>query len=99
MSEQMLKSSIATVQCGVARADGKLWVTESELQFEPHNQAFGLGPYRIERKSIAHVEKCLGKGGGFIPVTTDAIRITLSDGQVFEFILANPEQWLAVLRH
>ena len=97
MSVNRIKSSIATVQNGVARADGKLQLTEFEVIFEPFNQEFGLGPYQFKRAEIAAVGKCLGKGGGIIPITTEAIRITLQSEQVYEFIIAQPSQWIALL--
>lgn len=96
-SEQQLKSATAAVQRGVARADGKLHLTASRLEFTPYNTQFGLGPYSFERGQIAGVEKCLGKGGGILPVTTDALRISLTSGDSYEFILANPEEWIAAI--
>jgi hypothetical protein len=33
----------------------------------------------------------------FNNVTSDAIRITLSDERAFEFIIAEPNQWLELL--
>lgn len=97
MSDIGIKSSIATIQAGVARADGKLSLTDSEVTFVPFNQQFGLGPYRFSSSDIVSVEKCFGKGGGIIPVTTDAIRITLSNEKVYEFIVTEPTQWIAAL--
>ncbi|QSX38262.1 hypothetical protein [Shewanella sedimentimangrovi] len=97
MESQTIKSTVAAVQNGVARADGKLSLTVSDLSFVPYNTQLGLGPYSIPRGEITKVEKCLGKGGGIMPVTRDALRITLDGGKQFEFILANPEDWLALL--
>ena len=97
MSVNLIKSSIATVQNGVARADGKLQLTETEVIFEPFNQLFGLGPYKFKCSEIASVGKCLGKGGGIIPLTTEAIRITLFNKQVYQFMIAQPEMWIDLL--
>ncbi|MCE0558441.1 hypothetical protein [Motilimonas sp. E26] len=97
MSTNIIKSSVATVQVGVAKADGKLLLTDSVVIFEPYNQQFGLGPYQFKRNEITSVTKCLGKGGGILPITTDAIRITLSSGQVYELIISDPEQWISEL--
>ncbi|GAB6262618.1 hypothetical protein [Photobacterium sp. R1] len=97
MSEKIIQSSVATVQIGVARADGKLSITDSDVTFVPFNQQFGLGPYRFSRHEIASVVQCFGKGGGIMPVTRDAIRITLSSEQVYEFIIAEPKQWVKAL--
>ncbi|MCL2920235.1 hypothetical protein [Shewanella litorisediminis] len=91
------KSATAAVQRGVARADGKLSLADSTLTFTPYNSQFGLGPYQLAVTDIARVEKCLGKGGGLLPVTRDALRITLSGGDSYEFILANPDDWIAAL--
>lgn len=98
MQQTVIKSSNATVQNGVARADGKFWVTESDIHFEPYNTEFGLGPYKLDRQSVSKVEKCVAMGGGFIPVTTDAIKITLSDDHSYKFILAFADEWLELLR-
>ncbi|MCA0935969.1 hypothetical protein LCL85_10550 [Vibrio alginolyticus] len=94
MSEDIIKSSAATIQVGVARADGKLSLTPSEVVFKPYAQKLALGPYILKRDEITSVEKCIGKGAGIMPITSDAIRITLSDERVFEFIIAEPNQWI-----
>ncbi|WP_105258951.1 hypothetical protein [Pseudoalteromonas sp. T1lg88] len=98
MSASILKSANATAQCGVARADGELVLTETQLQFSPFNETFGLGPYAFSRSSIATVQSTSAKGGGVIPLSSEAIKITLINGQAYEFILANPQQWLDSLR-
>ncbi|WP_105255293.1 hypothetical protein [Pseudoalteromonas sp. T1lg75] len=98
MSAPVLKSANATAQCGVARADGELILTESELQFSPFNETFGLGPYAFSRSSIATVQSTSAKGGGVIPLSNEAIKITLINGQAYEFILANSQQWLKIFQ-
>jgi len=99
VQENPIKSAVATSQNGVARADGKLIVTKKLIRFSPYNKALGLGPYEFERSDIAKVEQCWGKGGGILPVTSDAIKITLVDGCVYQFILANPQEWISLLSH
>ncbi|MBR9875925.1 hypothetical protein L3V31_15500 [Vibrio sp. J1-1] len=95
MTGEIIKSSTATIQVGVARADGKLSLTETKIIFEPYSQKLALGPYILKRDEIVSVEKCIGKGAGIMPVTSDAIRITLSDERAYEFIIAEPNQWIA----
>ena len=97
MQENIIKSSVTTIQNGVARADGKLYVTENNINFAPYNKELGLGPYELKRREVSKVEKCLGKGGGIFPVTSDAIQITLVDGSEYQFILSNPKEWLSLL--
>lgn len=97
MAGEIIKSATATIQVGVARADGKLSLTETQVTFEPYNQKLAFGPYILKRDEIVSVEKCIGKGAGIMPVTSEAIRITLSDQRAFEFIIAEPNQWLAAL--
>ncbi|GGP74791.1 hypothetical protein [Shewanella ulleungensis] len=97
MSSEIIKSSFTAVQIGVARSDGKLHLTQSTIIFEPFNKAQGLGPYTLIRDDIDSVTRCMGKGGGIMPVTADAIRITLKSKQVYEFIIAEPNQWIAAL--
>ncbi|MFB2682001.1 hypothetical protein [Shewanella mangrovisoli] len=99
MQENLIRSTIATAQDGVARADGQLIVTEQLVCFSPYNKTLGLGPYQLQRKDIAKVESCWGKGGGILPVTSDAIKITLIDGCEYQFILASPQEWLNLLSH
>ena len=36
MNNKILKSSTATYQGGVAKADGKFYVTQGEVRFEPY---------------------------------------------------------------
>ncbi len=97
MLGETLKSATASIQKGVARADGKLYFTGDKLIFEPFNQQFGLGPYAISCDEIVSVEPCQGRGGGLIPVTRDAMRITLSDAMTYEFILQDPTGWIDLL--
>lgn len=99
MQEQIVKSSYASFQYGAIRSEGKLFVTESEVSFEPFGKEFSLGPYKLSRQSIAKVEQCKGMAGGIMPITSDAIRITLLNNDTYEFILANPEQWIDCLSH
>ncbi|WP_462166599.1 hypothetical protein [Pseudoalteromonas sp. GB43] len=49
--------SAATIQSGVAKADGKLVVTEQDIVFEPFNKELGLNYHTHfpERKSITLV--------------------------------------------
>ncbi|OFC71457.1 hypothetical protein [Alteromonas confluentis] len=97
MQDATLKSTTATVQNGVAKADGKFWITETEIHFSPYNKDFGLGPLKIERSSISKVEKCSGKGAGILPITTDAIEVSLLDGSSFQFIVSNPNELIVLL--
>lgn len=97
MQENIIKSSVATIQNGVARADGTLCITEKYINFAPYNKELGLGPYELKRREVSKVEKCLGKGGGFLPVTSEAIQITLADGSEYQFILSNPKEWISLL--
>ncbi len=62
--DELIKSSLATVQMGVAKADGKLSLTTTALSFVPFNAQLGLGPYHFQRDTIISVEPAVGKGGG-----------------------------------
>lgn len=97
MQEQILKSTYASFQNGAIRSEGKLIVTDTEVSFDPFSEALSLGPYKLDRQSIAKVEQCMGMAGGILPITSDAIRITLSNNDSYEFILANPKEWIACL--
>ena len=97
MQDATLKSITATVQNGVAKADGKFWITETDIHFAPYNKDYGLGPLKIERSSISKVEKCLGKGAGILPITSDAIKVSLLDGSTFQFIVSNPNELVVLL--
>lgn len=91
-------SVIATAQQGVGHSDGQLTLDDRTLTFAPFNQTFGLGPYQINRSDIINTALCSGKGGGFIPLGTRGIVVTTADNQSYQFILAEPEQWLALLQ-
>ena len=97
MQDATLKSITATVQNGVAKADGKFWITETNIHFSPYNKGYGLGPLKIERSSISKVEKCSGKGAGILPITSDAIKVSLLDGSTFQFIVSNPNELVVFL--
>ncbi len=97
MQDTTLKSITATVQNGVAKADGKFWITETDVHFAPYNKDFGPGPLKIERSSISRVEKCSGKGAGILPITSDAIEVSLHDGSTYQFIVSNPDELIVLL--
>lgn len=96
--QQVQKKVLATAQQGAAHCDGYLSLSATELHFAPFNQAYGLGPYHIKRNEISKVEASFGKGGGFIPLVSEAISITMADSRQYQFILAEPEHWLALLK-
>lgn len=91
-------SVMATAQQGVGHSDGKLTLDAQTLTFAPFNQAFGLGPYQLLRADIVNIALCTGKGGGFIPLATTGIAVTTADNKTYQFLLAEPEQWLALLQ-
>ena len=99
MNNKILKSSTATYQSGVAKADGKFYVTQGEVRFEPYNGSAGLGPYTLSRSAIIKIEKSVGKGAGILPLTHDAITITLKNNDTYDFILANPDEWIRLFKH
>lgn len=68
-----------------------------EHSFFTFNEKLGLGPYKFERSSIAKAEKCVGKGAGILPITSDAIRITCTNNETYEFIISNPDEWVNLL--
>ena len=75
MQAQTVKESMATIQSGVAKADGKLLVTEQDIVFEPFNKELGLGHTHFhDRKSITLISVQV-KARVFY-TTADGIRIT-----------------------
>ena len=99
MSQTVLRSANAAVQNGVARADGTLKLTDTDLCFTPFNDKFGLGPYTLSRSEITTSDCTSVKAGGIMPLSQDALRITLNSGKHYEFILANVDQWIDLLQH
>ena len=99
MNNEILKSSTATYQSGVVKADGKLYITQGEVRFEPYNERAGLGPYTLTRSAIVKIEKSVGTGAGILPLTSDAITITLENEDTYDFIIANPDEWIRLLKH
>lgn len=85
------------MQNGVARIDGEIFLTVDEISFQPFKGHVDTGTHIIKRKDIASIEKCIGKGGGVIPLTSDAIRIKLFNHKIYEFVLANPDDWIDAL--
>ena len=97
-AQALVKSGLATVQKGVAKSDGKLTLNTSELHFTPFNQQLGMGPYVIQLDTITAITKCWGRGGGIIPITSNGIELSIRGGGQFQFIVANPEEWIALLQ-
>ncbi|WP_064435888.1 GRAM domain-containing protein [Pseudoalteromonas neustonica] len=93
-----LKRCYATLQLGVAKADGRLTLTDNLLHFEALNKQLNLGSYAIKLNNISRVEKCSGKAGGLIPITTAGIKIITKENHHLEFILAEPDEWLNCLQ-
>lgn len=94
-----IKSSIATIQQGTIKADGRFWLTNTDIHFAPFNTQFGLGPYMFARREIVKVSKCTGKVAGILPYTRDAIEIVLKDGNKYQFIVSNADEWIKLLTH
>ena len=91
------QSITASLQKGVARIDGKFWVNDDSVNFEPFNEQVALGPYHLDRAAIRKVENIMGKGGGILPTTSEAIRITMNDASSYEFILSGAKNWANML--
>jgi hypothetical protein len=96
--QQIQQKVLATLQQGAAHCDGYLSLSATELHFVPFNQAYGLGPYHLQRHEISKVEPCRGTGAGFIPLVSEAMSITMADSRQYQFILAQPERWIALLQ-
>ncbi|AXV67075.1 MULTISPECIES: hypothetical protein [Pseudoalteromonas] len=94
-----IKSSIATIQQGTIKADGRFWLTNTDIHFAPFNAQFGLGPYMFAQREIVKVSKCTGKVAGILPYTRDAIEIILKDGNKYQFIVSNADEWIKLLTH
>jgi len=97
MQSTIVKSTTATIQNGVMKADGKFWITQTNVNFEPFNEKLGLEPHTIPRNTILKVVECKGKGAGLIPITADAIEVFTQDGSSYQFILSNPSDWITIL--
>jgi hypothetical protein len=93
----IVKKVAASVQQGVAKADGQVVLTDDTLDFTPYNEGLGLGPYTVALANITKVEKTSAKGAGILPLSNDAIRISCNDGSHLEFILANADEWVSLL--
>lgn len=94
---EIIKKVSATVQQGVAKADGQVTLTQLQLGFTPYNETLGLGPYTVILSDIASVEKSVAKGAGILPLSSEAISISCKDGSRYEFILANADEWVSLL--
>ncbi|WP_154224406.1 hypothetical protein [Marinicella rhabdoformis] len=94
---KITQSTTASFQKGAARIDGTFSATQDHIDFEPFNKQVALGPYHLDRKEINKVEQTMGKGGGIIPTTTEAIRIVMNDDSSYEFILSDAQKWVTAL--
>ncbi|NOU49286.1 hypothetical protein HG263_01795 [Pseudoalteromonas sp. JBTF-M23] len=99
MQEQIILSSSAINQVGAAKCDGTLSITTQHLEFKPLNTQLSLGSIKLDRNEIESAEPCIGTGGGIIPISADAIKITLKNKKQYEFILTNKEVWLQQLNN
>ncbi|MBB1419175.1 hypothetical protein H5200_17725 [Pseudoalteromonas sp. SG43-7] len=97
MNAITIKSTTATIQQGAIKADGRFWLTNTDIHFAPFNAQFGLGPYTFSRREIVKVSKCTGKVVGILPYTHDAIEIVLKDDAKYQFIVSNPIEWVKLI--
>ena len=95
--QRQAKSSPATLQKNAIRVDGRLSITRETLDFKPFSADSLYGPYHLPLKEIVKAETCWGKGAGILPITPDGIQVSLSNGNKYQFIVANPETWLESL--
>lgn len=98
MSTATVFSALATAQCGAIHTDGRLVLTDQALSFTPFAHSLTTAPYHWPRSAISHTSLCQLTGGGFIPLGAAGIRITMTDQRSYQFILANPKQWCALLK-
>ncbi|ABC29814.1 hypothetical protein HCH_03048 [Hahella chejuensis KCTC 2396] len=89
---KVIKSSTSTIQQGVAKADGKLWMTAETLHFAPYNEDLGPGTYNIPLTDIAKVEK-----DSLPPSLPEGFKITLLNDHTYHFIVANSETWIELI--
>ncbi|WP_349665938.1 hypothetical protein [Pseudoalteromonas sp. S3776] len=45
------------------------------------------------------MSKCNGKVAGILPYTHDAIEVVLKDGNKYQFIVSNADEWIKLLTH
>ena len=88
------KSAPATLQKNAIRVDGRLTMSREALDFKSFSSDCLYGPYHLPLKEIVKVETCWGKGAGILPITPDGIQVSLSNGERYQFIVADPEGWV-----
>ena len=97
MDSQLTCSDIATLQFGVASSDGRLSANQDSLIFEPLNKLVGFGPYRLARQDIRAVRRQLLRKRSINNQVQTAVEIELVSGEIYQFIVAEPDKWLKLL--
>ncbi|ALO41736.1 hypothetical protein [Pseudoalteromonas phenolica] len=92
-------TSHATIQIGAMRSDGQLSLNEQGLSFKPASKSLSLGVLKIALSEVSQVELCLAKGAGFMPISEQAMRVTLNTGKQYEFVLAEQESWVIAINN
>ncbi|GIU47030.1 hypothetical protein [Shewanella algidipiscicola] len=90
-------SAPVTAQKGAIHCDGRLSKTRYHLQFEPFDTSSIIGPTLLALVDIVKVDTCWGKGAGILPITPNGIEVSLKDGSQYQFIVGDPQQWIALL--
>jgi hypothetical protein len=90
-------TSPATIQIGAMRSDGQLSLNEQGLSFKPASKSISLGALKIALSEVSQVEQCLAKGAGFLPISEQAMRVTLNTGKQYKFVLAEQESWVSAI--
>jgi hypothetical protein len=97
MIEEKNLSGVATFQQGVAKSDGRLTISIDSVSFAPFNEQTNLGVVEFAISEIANVARSKGTGAGILPISSDAIKVTLDNGKEYEFIVSEPQQWIDAL--
>ncbi|QSX32233.1 hypothetical protein JYB87_10620 [Shewanella avicenniae] len=90
--------SLATIQIGVARADGLLSLYGDDISFEPLNKQVGLGPFHLQRHDIKKVRRNISRGEHISSEDIDQLELEFTSGEVYRFIVNDSDKWFTLLQ-
>lgn len=92
--EILRKEGLANLTRGWEAVGGKLYLTNWRLIFEAHFFNFQVGDLMLDLRQVQTVKPARARLFG-VPVTPNAVEVTLRDGQAHSFTVYHRKTWVA----
>ena len=97
MNNESKLSCAATLITGAFKTDGRLELLHNIVSFVPFSDHPIYGPYHWPIGDIVSCKTISLNVAGVLPLTNDAIELESNAGLEFQFVVANPNDWVKEL--